>query len=370
MASIDKLPSGKFRVRWRDHGKFRTRSFEDLDEANTFSRSATANPRSPAGAMRRRDAALERMRASRASNGPTVVAFGREVCDDPALKPLSRDMYKHALNAIERADIGAMEVAKVSPADVRAYFRMVTKNRANIRSTLSKVFRAAEREGLRPDNPMTRAAIKLDHTPKRHADGMRILTVDEVERLADATTSERDALAVRLGAYVGLRAGEVGGLRLQDLDVERCRLYIRRNAVKADGQGTVVGTPKTKASVRDLAVDCDLVKDIVAFAEKHEPLADGTLFYTSERRPVTNDTVTKVTTKAAKRAGLRRVTFHDLRHTCASLLIAAKVEPKTLQAYLGHSSIRMTFDVYGHLFPRSDEAIAEAMGAARRAARR
>jgi integrase len=52
------------------------------------------------------------------------------------------------------------------------------------------------------------------------------------------------------------------------------------------------------------------------------------------------------------------------------LLIEARVEPKTLQTYLGHSSIRMTFDVYGHLFPRSDEAIAEAMGAARRAARR
>src|SRR5437870_13860991 len=92
---------------------------------------------------------------------------------------------------------------------------------------------------------------------------------------------------------------------------------------------------------------------------------------------MTNESLTGMVLVAAKTAGLYRLddgrhwpTFHKLRNTCASLLIAAKLEPKAVQAYLGHATIGVTYDLYGDLFPRADDPIAEAMGALRAGAER
>lgn len=106
-------------------------------------------------------------------------------------------------------------------------------------------------------------------------------------------------------------------------------------------------------------------------------LPDGTIFYTTARNPMTEQSLTYAVVTAAKRIGLYRKeegrqwpTFHKLRNTCASLLIAAKMEPKAVQTYLGHSSIRMTYDLYGDLFPKADDPLADAMEALRAAAER
>ncbi len=71
--------------------------------------------------------------------------------------------------------------------------------------------------------------------------------------------------------------------------------------------------------------------------------------------------LSRTTQRAAQRVGLRPVSFHHLRHTCVSLLIQAGVPAKAIQQYLGHSSIRVTMDTYGHLFPAADGELAARM---------
>jgi integrase len=190
-----------------------------------------------------------------------------------------------------------------------------------VRSLLAKTFNAAVDEGYITVSPLKQARIRF---PKRNGKlwpgDPRVLTADEVEALARAAGNDRDALAIRLGAYVGLRAGEVGGLRVEDVDVKGCIVHVRRNSQR-DG----MGLPKTATSERSLRVPCSLTEDIARYVSEHESLADGTILHTSQRNPMTDQPLTKMVVEACERAGLRRVTFHDLRHTCASLLIAAKV---------------------------------------------
>jgi integrase len=366
MAHIEKLPSGKYRVAWRVDGKKQSRTFEDEWDARFFAAGPEANPYVD---VLHNERARQRMQGRRGPGAPTVARFGAEVIDDPELAQNSRDMYAAALRKVTADPLGSMELDEVKAKDVDAFFRRLRANRANVKATLSKVFRAAVRHGHVTENPMARADVKIGRKKAKLRRGdPRILTADQLEALARATRNERDALAVRLGGYVGLRAGEIGGLQVEDVDAQDCRIHVRHNAQRTSA-GYEVRRPKTDTSERSLKVPCSLTRELAEYAAQHAR-ADGTIFWTRDGNPMTDQTLTHVTVRAAERAGLRRVTFHDLRHTCASLLIAARLEPKSIQTYLGHASIRMTYDVYGGLFPEADEPLAEAMEALRAAAER
>lgn len=367
MAHVEKLPSGKHRVAWRVDGKKRSRTFDDEYDAKFFAAGPEANPHFD---VLHNPRARERMqRRNVGPRVPTVAEFGAEVIDDPQLAQNSRDMYAAALRKVEQDPLGDVPVSEVSEVVVDEFFRRLRANRANVRSVLTKVFRAAVRRGLITRSPMDGADVKVRRgAAKLRRGDPRILTADQLEALARAARSERDALVIRLGGYVGLRAGEVGGLRVEDVEAEDCRIHVRNNAQRTSA-GYQVGRPKTQTSERSPKVPCSLARELADYAARNAR-EDGTIFWTREGNPMTDQTLTHVVVKAAERAGLRRITFHDLRHTCASLLIAARMEPKAIQTYLGHSSIRMTYDVYGGLFPESDAPLADAMEALRTAAGR
>jgi integrase len=369
MAHVERLPSGKWRVAWRLDGRKQSRTFEDEFEARFFAAGPTANPHYDVLHNEKTRARMAE-RLYWQNRTPTVVDFGAEVISDPQLSQNTRDMYASALRRIALDPIGEIPVGEVTVRDVEAFFRRLVKSRANVKATLSKILRAAVRHGHLKESPMAAADVKVNNRKRsrlRRGDP-RILTAEQVEALARACRSERDALTVRLGAYVGLRAGEVGGLHVDDVDAEDCRIEVRHNAQRTTA-GYIVGQPKTATSERSLKVACSLARELADYAAR-EAREDGTIFWTREGHPMTDQVLTHLVVKACERAGLRRVTFHDLRHTCASLLIAAKMEPKSIQTYLGHASIRMTYDVYGALFPEADEPLAEAMEALRTAAER
>jgi integrase len=300
---------------------------------------------------------------------PTVAAVGKDLVADRSIRPNTRRLYMGCLKHVLRDEQFAnTEIGAVKPGDVRRFFSAVEANRENVKRFLAKIFNAAIREGVISVSPLTQAGIRL---PKKNGKlqwgDPRILSADEIEQLC-AVCTDRDALAVRLGAYVGLRAGEVGGLRIQDIDLKGCRISIRRNATRGEG-GISIGDPKTATSVRTLAVHCSLTQDIDRYVRTHGTGEDGTILLSDQRNPMVAQSLTAILSAACERAQLgRRVTFHDLRHTAAALMIASKVEPKTVQHYLGHATIGMTYDVYGALFPGADEPLAEAMGQLREAA--
>jgi len=250
-------------------------------------------------------------------------------------------------------------VHKVTPSEVRRFLNDLCSDRRNIHQFLGKVFNAAVNEDILTVSPLVRGKIRR---PPQVQKDLRPLSVDEVNRLVSATLTQREAVCIRIGAFAGLRAGEVGGLRAEDIDVAASRLHVRQNAT-VTSEGRAIGKLKTRSSRRSLTVPGSLMQVIVDFVAANPPGEDGLIFRTSRGGLVTAYHLTHWTQAAARRAGLRRVSFHDLRHTCASLLIHAGVPAKAIQQYLGHSSIRITMDVYGHLFPSADGDLAASLEA-------
>lgn len=196
-------------------------------------------------------------------------------------------------------------------------------------------------------------------TPKKVRTENTFLSHEQLQCLA--TEAGRHRTQVLVMGYTGLRWGEVIGLRVKDLDLQRGRLTVAQNAVEV--RATIhVGTPKTheRRSVPFAAFLADLLK-----RQTRDKLPDALLFPGSDgsymRRTRTDDNSSGWFAGAVKRSGVPRVTPHDLRHTAASLAISAGANVKAVQLMLGHKSAAMTLDVYSGLFPDDLESVATAL---------
>lgn len=185
------------------------------------------------------------------------------------------------------------------------------------------------------------------------------LSHEQVHQLAEEA-SQHSTMVLTM-AYCGIRWGETVGLRVKDLDLLRRRLVVATNAVEV-GHEIIEGTPKSHKQ-RSVPVPQFLVELLARQCEGKDREA---LVFPGEsgkhmRRPRSERGWFD---GAVKRAGLERITVHDLRHTCASLAVQAGVNVKALQRMLGHASAAMTLDVYADLFDTDLDAIGDALDSA------
>jgi integrase len=192
----------------------------------------------------------------------------------------------------------------------------------------------------------------------------RFLDHGQVVELAAA--AEPYGLLVRVLAYTLLRWGEMSALRVGSLDLVRRRMRVKSGFVEVRGK-LVEGTPETH-QVRTVPLPRFLVDEIAAYVEGkgHDEL----VFTTSTGTPLRNTNFRRRHwDKAVEAAGLDGLTPHDLRHTAASLAVAAGANVKAVQRMLGHASATMTLDVYAGLFGDDLDTVADLLDeAARRAA--
>ena len=183
------------------------------------------------------------------------------------------------------------------------------------------------------------------------------LTHDQVQQLAAAAGPY--GAFIRCLAYTGLRWGEVTALRVRDVDLSRRRLDVRRAFSDINGR-LVEGAPKNHQA-RTVPLPLWLATQLKELIDGRGP--DDLVFTTPAgyvlrmsnfRRHVWNPAVTA--------AGLAGLTSHGLRHTAASLYIAAGTPPKVVQRILGHGSIAITLDLYGHLYPDEMDRWADRLG--------
>ncbi len=190
-----------------------------------------------------------------------------------------------------------------------------------------------------------------------------VLTHAKVDALASAAGEYR--LAVLFLAYTGVRFGEMAALRVRHLDLMHRRAVITESVTEIRGRA-VFSTPKTHQS-RSVPIPRFVVDDLAAHVAGRasdefvfSAPRDGLLRARNFRRAGFEPAVAAV--------GLAPLTPHALRHTAASLTIAAGANVKVVQTMLGHKSATMTLDLYGHLFADQLDEVADAMDAARTSA--
>ena len=250
---------------------------------------------------------------------------------------------------------GKAKIGAIEQVDIRRFVSDLSKRGAaagTIRNTftvLRLVFGTAVASGAIRVNPCT--GVRMPRSPRIE---MLFLTPDEILTLANAITPRYRVLII-FAAYTGLRAGEIGALRVGRLNLIRGTVDVVESLANVRGK-LVFGPTKTYArrSVgmprflsqqlgEHLAGQPHGPRDLVFTSPAGGALRHG-LFYQRHFKP------------AVREAGLpENLRFHDLRHTCAALLIARGAHPRAIMERLGHSSIEVTLDRYGHLLPGLDE---------------
>jgi integrase len=207
--------------------------------------------------------------------------------------------------------------------------------------TLKMILRSARERGHVVDEAVFRV-----RPPRRERTEMRFLGWREVELVASETVETYGNL-VRFACLSGLRQGELFALRDRAIDLSRRLVLVEAGA--RDGQ--IVAT-KTSAGKRQIRISSEGLRVLREQLLGRVPNDLGLVFPTPTGSVWRKDNfMARVFRPAVRRAHLAPLRFHDLRHTYAALMVAAGAHPKLLQAQLGHTSISVTLNSYGHLFP-------------------
>ena len=221
---------------------------------------------------------------------------------------------------------------------------------AKIVQVASKTMRAAVDDRLIPANPFD--GLKL---PRIEREEMRFITEAEVRAVADLIDPRYRPL-VLLGAFGGLRIGEMLGLRWGIVDLLRRQVDVRETLVDVNGAITI-GPPKTPASVRTVKVPAFVCEELARLAVA--PVNPSDLVFTS---PLGHPVQPRLFRQrywrpAVTAAGLEGLRVHDLRHTAISLWIADGANPKQVAVRAGHTSVSVVLDRYGHLYEGHDDEL-------------
>lgn len=180
---------------------------------------------------------------------------------------------------------------------------------------------------------------------------------------------DRDNLVFRVygslaivAAYTGLRWGELAGLRITDVDMLRRRLTVRAALIEASDQPPKLGMPKSKTTKRTITLPQVVIETLAHHLGRHPPV-DQMIWTTQQGRFLRRGSFGRIWRRAVADSVGAPCRIHGLRHTHASWLIAAGEHPKAIQTRLGHSSIQVTIDRYGHLMDGLDDQTADRLDA-------
>jgi len=272
---------------------------------------------------------------------------------------------------------GAMQMSAIRPSDVRTFVSKLTgakKAPSTVKAiylTTAQVFSQAVLDGIIAKTPCAGVGLPRD----RHSDEMHFLTPGQVNDLATELTDRYKAL-VYVAAYAGLRAGELVALRVDSLDLGELGGTIAVTGAASEVRGRLIFGPTKTGRNRTVAIPRFLSAMLSDHINQY-PSPEGFVFTAREGGPIRHrnfyrrhfrPAVLSARTTAVEDdrddeaipEGLR---FHDLRHTCAALLIANGRHLEEVKDHLGHGSIRTTSDRYGHLFPSARKALAESLEA-------
>ena len=288
------------------------------------------------------------------------------------LRPTTQRIYDANLRNHILSDLGDVELSKLTPSMLRAWLASLMTKQGSHGQTLSS---GSVAQAYRTLNRVLSAAV--DHEslgrnplrgvkpPRVDSEPMRFLSHDEVATLAEAIGPRYRAL-VLVAAYSGLRAGELIGLRRHRVDLMHRTITVVEQVQHMAGR-LIVSAPKSAAGRRQVALPSLVV---VALQEHLEPGSEGLVFPAPEGGYLRLENFRRHPWKpAVKASGLSPLRLHDLRHTCASMAIAAGADVKVLQRMLGHASAALTLDRYGHLMPGQAQGVADRLDEMARQAR-
>lgn len=270
--------------------------------------------------------------------------------------------------------IGPIKLSRLSPQHVQALYAnriregLSTSTVHHLHEVLHNALESALRFGL-----VARNVTSVVDVPRMRRHEMRCYSPEEARRLLMATEASGNRLHALyvLAVSTGMRLGELLALRWKDVELDACVLRVTATLKRDKENQWAWAEPKTRRSRRQIALSPIAVAALRAhhLRQYEERLKlglawtdYGLVFATEAGTPLYGGNVYRAFQRLQVRAGLPTIRFHDLRHTCATMLLSARVNPKIVSEMLGHASVAITLDIYSHVLPDMQQDAATVMG--------
>jgi integrase len=274
--------------------------------------------------------------------------------------------------------LGHIKLAQLTPQMIAQLYTDLQREKGlssttvhHTHAVLHRALEVALRYGL-----VARNVASLVKPPRIREHAIHPLTRDEAQAYLAAAAGHRSEALVTLALATGMRQGELLALHWRDVDIEHAgqpgrlsvtaNLYLRNKVV-------IIKAPKTKGSRRNIAFAAHVTDALRAHRtrQRRERLAAGEaweehdlVFATALGQPMSPRVAYDQHEKFLALAKLPHISFHDLRHTAATLLLLQNVNPKVVSEMLGHASVAITLDLYSHVLPDMQQDAAAAMAVA------
>ena len=344
MASVEKRErdgSVTWLARWRDDtGRQRKRSFSRRIDAQRF--------------VSQIEADLLRGQYIDPSDRTTVLDYAERWASGRIHRPSTARRVQSMIDThIAGTALGSRRLAAVTPSEVQAWASeraqvLAPTTLRNLVSLLRSVYASAVLDRLVASSPVVRLSL-----PATHRERVVPLSVGQVAALAEAMPRRNRAMVIAQ-AGLGLRIGELLGLRVQDVDFMRRTVRVEWQIAPG---AKVRSVPKTRRSTRTVPLPQVVAEALSVHVNEFPPGPDGTLFTTRFGTPYRHDYYgTRIFAEAVARSGLPpSTTSHDLRHHYASVLLAQGESVVAVAERLGHHNASLVLSTYGHLMPDSED---------------
>ncbi|GAA1797252.1 site-specific integrase [Planosporangium flavigriseum] len=284
-------------------------------------------------------------------------------------RPLTLRGYRVLIENHIRPALGKVALDKLSPTMVRRLLTDKTDQGLSattvrhVHGLIRNALGDAEREEL-----VHRNVARAVRPPSMKRPERRALTVEEARRLLGVLKGHRLEALYVTALTVGLRRGELLGLRWHDIDLDAGTLTVRQTVHRVDGR-LEFAEPKTDRSRRTVPVPPPTIEllrthrrrqvaDRLAAGERWQD--HGLVFASRVGTPIEPDNLDRSWHVLRANAGLDWLRIHDLRHACATFLLASGASPRTVMKMLGHSQIGLTMNTYAHVLPEIERAAVDA----------
>ena len=287
-----------------------------------------------------------------------------------SVRPRTYESYCQLIRLYIGPGLGRIRLQKLSATDVQSFLNdrlaagLSARTVQYVHAVIPKALNQALRWDLIPRNVAT-----LFSPPRVKRPEVQPLTPAEVKTFLTALSGNRLVALYTLVVAVRLRQGEALGLRWEDVNFDRSTLSVRKALQRVEGELRLTESKSSK-SRRSLILSPSFMAALRIHRSQQlqERLLSenrwketGLVFTTCVGTPLDGPGVTRRFQRVLAKAGLPRKRFHDLRHTCASLLLAQGVHPRVIMEILGHSQMSLTMDTYSHVMPTLQEDAARLM---------
>ena len=279
----------------------------------------------------------------------------------PKVRPKTYHSYAQLVRLHLKPALGRYQLATLGPQHVQAMMNakldagLSPRTVQYLRAVLRRALGQALKWGL-----VTRNVATLVDAPRVERSEMQTLDINQASRFLKAVKGDRLEALYSVALALGLRQGEALGLRWQDVDLEARTLSVRVALQRVKGDKPRLVEPKTRQSRRTLPIPAPIVaqfkahharqlEERLAAGPEWQGEAWGLVFANTRGAPLDARHVVRYFKGHLERAGLPDIRFHDLRHSCASLLVAQGVHPRMVMELLGHSTIVLTMNTYAHI---------------------